>query len=75
MWKTVLAVGLLLLLCFLLNAQLISVTTLRSITPAAPLFGQTVTLTAQVSSPPGSGTVSFLDGGVLVTATGPFSRW
>ena len=53
------------LFCGLLNAQTATTTTLSSVTPASPLFGQTVTLTAQVS-PAAPGTVAFLDGGALV---------
>ena len=54
-----------LLLCGLLNAQTATTTTISSLTPASPLFGQTVTLTAQVS-PAAPGTVAFFDGGALV---------
>ena len=41
-------------------------TTLSSVTPAAPVFGQTVTLTATVSPASAPGSVSFMDKGVLV---------
>jgi len=35
-----------LLSCSLMNAQIATTTTLTSVTPAKPIFGQTVTLTA-----------------------------
>jgi len=49
-----------------LAAQVVTTTTLTSVTPAAPLFSQEVTLTATVSPALATGAVSFLDGGVLV---------
>ena len=53
------------LLCSLLNGQTATTTTLAAVTPASPLFGQAVTLVAQVA-PTAPGTVSFMDGGVLI---------
>jgi len=43
-------------------------TTLTSVLPATPRFGQTVTLTAAVSPTAASGFVSFMDGGALVAS-------
>jgi hypothetical protein len=50
----------------LLSASITTTTTLTSVTPAAPVFGKTVTLTASVSPATAPGLVSFMDGGVLV---------
>jgi Bacterial Ig-like domain (group 3) len=50
----------------MIHAQTATTTTLTSVTPAAPQFGQTVTLTAQVVPIAAPGMVSFMDGGVLV---------
>ena len=50
----------------ILDAQIVTTTALASVTPAAPLFGQAVTLTAQVTPAGAPGTVAFMDGGVLV---------
>ena len=50
----------------ILDAQIVTTTALASVTPAAPLFGQAVTLTAQVIPATAPGTVAFMDGGVLV---------
>jgi hypothetical protein len=52
----------------LLQGQAGTTTTLTSVTPAAPLFGQTVTLTATVSPASASGFVSFMDKGALVAS-------
>jgi hypothetical protein len=52
--------------CGLVNAQIATTTTLTSITPTAPVFGQVVTITAQVTPALAPGSVSFMDGGVLV---------
>src|SRR5579871_1209033 len=46
--------------------QIATTTTLSSVVPAAPLFGQKVTLTATVSPAVSVGSVAFMDGGVLV---------
>ncbi len=54
-----------LLLCGFVHAQASTTITLSSASPVAPRFGQVVTLTAQVT-PAAAGTVSFMDGGVLV---------
>ncbi len=48
------------------KAQVATTTTLTSVTPAAPQFGQLVTLTAAVVPSAATGSVSFMDGGVLV---------
>src|SRR5579862_1673314 len=50
----------------ILRAQTATTTTLTSITPSTPLFGEVVTLTAHVSPASAPGTVSFMDGGILV---------
>jgi hypothetical protein len=50
----------------LLNASITTTTTLTSVMPAAPVFGQTVTLIATVSPTTAPGFVSFVDRGVLV---------
>ena len=50
----------------LLRAQTATTTVLIDITPPAARFGQVVTLAAQVAPASAPGTVSFLDGGVLV---------
>jgi hypothetical protein len=64
-WRTFFFFG-----CFLpsglLKAATGTITTLASVAPAAPAFGQTVTLTATVSPALAPGAVSFMDGGVLV---------
>src|SRR5580658_141118 len=65
MWKAPIASAVFLLSSGLMNAAITTITTL-SVTPAAPQFGQTVTLTALVSPPSSPGFVSFLDNGVLV---------
>jgi len=58
--------GGLLVSCVWLHAT--TTTTLLTVVPTAPSFGQAVTLTATVSPAPqyGPGMVSFMDGGVLV---------
>jgi len=56
----------LVLLPLVARAQTATTTTLTSVTPASPLFGQTVTLKATVAPAPGSGSVAFMDGVVLV---------
>jgi hypothetical protein len=61
-------VAALILPCGLLNAQIGTSTRLTGVTPAAPVFGQAVTLTAQVTPALAPGLVSFTDGGVLVGA-------
>jgi hypothetical protein len=63
--RVVLASGFL-LACGLLRAQTATTTTLTSIVPAEPRFGQTVTMAAQVVPAAAPGTVSFVDRGVLV---------
>jgi hypothetical protein len=55
-----------LLFSALLSAASTTTTTLSSTAPAAPAFGQTVTLIATVSPPTAPGFVAFLDRGVLV---------
>ncbi len=57
------------LTCGLAFGQTATTTTLSSVTPAAPQFGRTVTLTATVSPALASGTISFLDGGTLVASS------
>ncbi len=49
----------------ILRAETATTTTLTSLAPDAPVFGEVVTLTAHVS-PASAGTVSFMDGGILV---------
>ncbi len=49
-----------------MNAAITTTTVLYKVTPAAPLFGQAVTLVALVSPASSQGFVSFLDRGVLV---------
>src|SRR5579871_5338282 len=46
--------------------QIATTTTLSSVVPAAPSFGQRVTLTATVTPSITAGSVAFMDGGVLV---------
>src|SRR5579871_5399596 len=46
--------------------QVATTTTLISVTPAAPVFGQKVTLTAMVAPAVTGGFVDFVDGGVLL---------
>lgn len=65
MWKAPISPAAFLLSSSLMNAAITTVTTL-SVTPVAPSFGQTITLTAMVSPPSAPGFVSFLDNGVLV---------
>ena len=55
------------LLCGVLGAQIATTSALIGVTPASPLFGQVVTLVAQVT-PAAPGTVSFMDGGILIGA-------
>lgn len=71
--STLLAV-VLLWLSGIIHAQIATTTALTSVTPAAPLFGQTVTLTAQVVPIGAPGAVSFMDGGVLV-GVGTVNKW
>ena len=56
----------LVLLPFGLLGQTSTTTTLASITPVSPVFGQTVTLTATVSPAFSAGSVAFMDGVQLV---------
>jgi hypothetical protein len=53
-------------LCGLVQAQTATTVSLTSVTPGEPIFGQTVTFTAQVIPSTASGSVSFLDQGTLV---------
>ncbi len=66
MGKFVLSTGGLFLLTGIAQAQTATTITLSSASPAAPRFGQVVTLMAQVTPAAAPGTVSFLDEGVLV---------
>jgi len=50
----------------LLSAATVTTTTLTSVTPPAPEFGQTVTMVATVTPATAAGFVSFMDGGVMV---------
>ena len=52
--------------CGSIRAQTATTTTLMDISPAAPQFGQVVTLTATVTPSAATGSVSFMDGGALV---------
>src|SRR5579863_5831991 len=54
------------LLCGLAQAQTATTVSLSGVSPAAPRFGQTVTLTAQITPAAAPGTVAFMDGGALV---------
>jgi hypothetical protein len=49
-----------------LRAQVATTTTLTSATPTAPVFGQKISLSATVTPAAATGSVSFMDGGVLV---------
>jgi hypothetical protein len=60
------AIVIVILLACGLDAQIATTTALISVTPPYPTFGQAVLLTAQVLPTPASGTVSFIDSGVLV---------
>jgi FG-GAP-like repeat/Bacterial Ig-like domain (group 3) len=62
---TTIATGIL-LFSGLLSASITTTTTLTSVTPAAPVFGQAVTMTATVSPATAPGFISFMDRGVLV---------
>ncbi len=50
----------------LLSATIVTTTTLTSVTPTAPVYGQVVTMTATVSPATAPGSVAFMEGGVLV---------
>ena len=56
----------------ILSAQVSTTTTLAGVTPTSPVFGQNVTLTAQVAPAAATGSVTFMDG-VTVLGLGPLN--